>query len=296
MKVALKNPPAPITMGRHREAPASIVLCFCILTMQLLSIAPALALDLEAPLPMKLNIDIHAKTTQDYRSLPVNLRSLQSKEPLVPISQFGIAGESIYKKEFPQAEPEPRVRLTVARKLQAANLLLKTYGVELYVLDGYRPLALQQALWRHFLEKAKTSSPKKDPESLKRYAARYCSNPENYNVKNSGTWPSHITGGAIDLTLRKINSEELEMGGSFDEDSDISHTDYCEHYFCCKQFTEHRKNRRLLYNAMHAQGFENYPFEWWHYDYGNQSWSMNFQPDKNVDGWQTAFYGPAKDK
>lgn len=250
--------------------------------------APAWALDLEAALPQKLVIDGATKTTQDYHGRTVNLRSALSKEPLVPISEFGLSGESVYKKTYTQAEREPRVRLTVARKLKAANELLKPLGVKLYILDGYRPLLLQQALWQHFLEKAKVSSPKKDLDSLKKYAARYCSNPENYNAKDSRTWPSHITGGAVDLTLRGINGEDLEMVSVFDDDSEISHTAYFESGN--PKGGKDRDYRRLLYNAMHAQGFENYPYEWWHYDYGNQSWSMN------SDEYESAFYGPAKDK
>ena len=32
-------------------------------------------------------------------------------------------------------------------------------------------------------------------------------------------------------------------------------------------------NRRLLYTAMTAVGFTNYPEEWWHYDYGDLFWA-----------------------
>lgn len=271
-----------------------------VLSNAALTSPPIAAQELSSAMPASLYINDQSQTTADYHKLPVNLALPQAKEALVPISKFKIAGESFYKRNYKTADREARVRLSVAQKLQAANALLKAEGLEVYVLDGYRPLALQKELWQHFLQKAKISSPKKDTAALKQYAARYCSDPENFKISDSKTWPSHITGGAVDLTLRHIGGNQLDMGGQFDEDSQISHTAY---YETIDKLSDRqaaaRKYRRLLYNAMHAQGFENYPYEWWHYDFGDQAWASALQRQYKAtakSSLQPAFYGPAQDR
>lgn len=292
MRVALKKAPVQTIMGRPERALLSGGHVLGLLLLANLMALPAVcAQSLNTPLPQALQVTSTTRSTSDYHSLPVSLHLRQAKEALVPISKFKIAGESYYKRDYKTADREPRVRLSVAQKLQIANDQLKAHGLELYVLDGYRPLALQEELWQHFLHKAKVSSAKKDLKSLKEHAAKYCSNPETFKLSDSHTWPSHITGGAVDLTLRHIGGRLADMGGDFDADSKVSHTAYYETAKSTdKASLTARHNRRLLYNAMHAQGFENYPYEWWHYDYGNQSWSMD------SDQHKTAFYGPAKDK
>jgi D-alanyl-D-alanine dipeptidase len=66
------------------------------------------------------------------------------------------------------------------------------------------------------------------------------------------------------------------MGTPFDYFGEEAHTAFYEE----KQIngtllpieTEILNNRRLLFHAMTNAGFSNYPFEWWHFDYGNQFW------------------------
>ena len=83
------------------------------------------------------------------------------------------------------------------------------------------------------------------------------------------------------------------MGSIFDDDAEVSHTDYFETARNTAQSSselEARGNRRILYWAMKSVGFENYHYEWWHYDYGNQMWLMN-RGDRSSD---EAFWGPAQ--
>ena len=94
----------------------------------------------------------------------------------------------------------------------------------------------------------------------------------------------HLTGGAIDLTIIDNNKLELEMGTAFDSFEDKSKTTFFEQ-LTKPSFQEliYLKNRRILFNLLSFVGFTNYPYEWWHYDYGNQYWAI--QRNK-----QTAFY------
>lgn len=38
-----------------------------------------------------------------------------------------------------------------------------------------------------------------------------------------------------------------------------------------------KKNRKLLLDVMKAQGFVNYPTEWWHFSYGDRYWAYHQQ-------------------
>ena len=130
----------------------------------------------------------------------------------------------------------------------------------------------------------------------------YCSDPRQFDPKDARTWPTHITGGAIDVTLRNRETKEhLFFGGVFDDPSEITHTAYFESALVALEGDteqmplsdqEALKNRRLLYWAMASVGFMNYAFEWWHFDLGTQLWAANrsmTQDDEQIYAW----YGPA---
>ena len=70
----------------------------------------------------------------------------------------------------------------------------------------------------------------------------------------------HNRGVAIDLTLVFLPTREvLEMGTEFDTFSAAAHT--------ANATGEIRRNRQTLVAAMEAEGFQNYPQEWWHFSF-----------------------------
>jgi len=72
--------------------------------------------------------------------------------------------------------------------------------------------------------------------------------------------------------------KELDMGASFDGLSSLAHTDQLEHALyngCIKGDNLALKNRRLLYWVMTEAGLEDYPSEYWHFDFGNQMYLLN---------------------
>ena len=85
----------------------------------------------------------------------------------------------------------------------------------------------------------------------------------------------HNQGVAIDLTVVELASgRELEMGTPFDEFSTRSHTANAT-----GRVAEHR---RLLGDAMAAEGFVNYSNEWWHFSF---IVSDPMPYDLPLDGW-----------
>lgn len=77
----------------------------------------------------------------------------------------------------------------------------------------------------------------------------------NYIAPKSG----HTRGSTVDLTLIKKDGSFVDMGGTFDLFSEISHPNY-------KNLTkEQKQNRKILRDAMIKAGFKGISSEWWHY-------------------------------
>lgn len=257
----------------------------------------------------------HPPTALDYKNVPVDAGDARSNEALVDLNEWGIAGQEYYARtdgfnapyyrRFTTASEKVFCRRSVAERIDQANKLLSPFRVELFVLSGYRPLVLQKELWTFYIEKARASLHNPTESMCVAFAGEYCSDPRAFDESDSHTWPTHITGGAVDLTLRiRRTGELLFMGGVFDDPSELSHTAYFE-----KMNAEHARrkvrlplsyaaalrNRRMLYWAMNEVGFANYPYEWWHFDWGTQFWVTNGGgPSDGSPRPRCAWYGPAE--
>ena len=78
------------------------------------------------------------------------------------------------------------------------------------------------------------------------------------------TKSSHTRGSTVDLTLIKTDGSFVDMGGTFDLFSEISHPDY-------KKLTRvQKKNRKILHDAMIKAGFKGIDSEWWHFTLKNE--------------------------
>lgn len=255
------------------------------------------------PLPPELQLGASAL---DYHKIPIDTQNPANKEPLVDLQKtYQIAGEEYYARTDGLNAPYYRqvcanlkrgllCRKTVAEKLKRVNERLKPYGVEVFVFDAYRSIECQRALWAHFMKVAREQLKTDDPVKLREFAGRFCSDPSSFNPSDSRTWPTHTTGGAVDLTLRRVGTGEFLFTGTvFDEASAASYTNAFEQAEEESASVEDAKrNRRLLYWAMHSEGFTNYPYEWWHFDYGTQMWAKNSRQLGKTQ--RTAFYGYAR--
>ncbi len=244
-----------------------------------------------------------AASAHDYHGVEIALDHELAKEPLVDVSELGLARNSIYArddglnapyaKRFRSASKNIYLRHTVAKKLVEINCSLAPYQVELYLLDGYRPIELQVEVWDDFVEQARRVLTNPTEDECANYAGYYCSDPRSFDECNYKTWPTHSTGGAIDLFLRALsNKEPLFFGSIFDDATEISYTDHFERNISDNDgasIVEARRNRRLLYWAMTNAGFANYPYEWWHFDWGTQMWVVN-----SGDYTRIPVYGYAK--
>lgn len=165
-------------------------------------------------------------------------------------------------------EKECWMRQTVYEMLQKAAEALEP-GYRFVIWDAWRPFALQKELfvkYRVNIIKDFHLEGMKEEEQVK-FISRFVADP----VQNRNSPPAHTTGGALDLTLEK-DGKKLDFGTGFDAFTDRTETIYYETH---DESEEIRDNRRMLYHVMVQAGFVNLPSEWWHYEYGDQNWSMH---------------------
>ena len=140
-------------------------------------------------------------------------------------------------------EPRAFMQHPAAEALVRAHLALRSRGLGLLIHDAYRPWYVTKMFWDA------------TPEDMKNFVA----NPANGSRHNRGA--------AVDLTLFDLASgEPIRMVGGYDEFSDRSLPDYWG------GTSLQRWHRRLLREAMEAQRFAVYEYEWWHFDF--EDWSQ----------------------
>ena len=155
------------------------------------------------------------------------------------------------------------VRKGAADRLIKAQSMLPE-GYHLTVWDSWRPYEVQKHLFDTYYRSLENDEKYAHltKEQLHKKACEFVSFPD----KSKNPSYVHSSGGAIDLTITDSKGILLDMGTAFDDFSHRAHTDYFEK---SDENITARNNRRLLYYVMTQSGFINYPFEWWHFDYGD---------------------------
>lgn len=136
------------------------------------------------------------------------------------------------------------------KALAVAADILRKQGYRLLIWDTYRP---QKAV-DNFVE---WINDPKNPGDKSFYPTLKKSDliKSDYIMPKSG----HSRGSTIDLTIIKRDGSFVDMGGTFDLFSEISHPDY-------KKLTKaQKKNRKILRDAMVKAGFKGLDSEWWHF-------------------------------
>jgi len=194
-------------------------------------------------------------------------------EPLVDLSRYGFVLDPQYFTQGLTAEHRMFLREGVADKLLAVQERFRIYRFKLW--DGWRPRAVQKKLFDRFWNELKSKHPDWDNERLENEVTQFV------NLGDERIIPPHATGGTVDLTLVDSNGNEVDMGTEFD---------YFGPEAAALYFTQEgknktiRENRKLFRDAMQEENFLVHPNEWWHFEYGTQSWAL-------AQGKPSAFYG-----
>lgn len=187
-----------------------------------------------------------------------------------------------YHQGLDGALPVIYARVSVVERItQLSESLPKNLGI--YIFDVFRTIDTQVALYEEFKQFVHEQNPDWDHEQVKARALEFVSHPYE---KSRFEVPLHNSGGAIDLGFYDIDSgKNWDFGTEIDAITDLSYTDYFERdYAATEGFSEERwltvrRNRRLLYHAMHHFGFTNFPNEWWHFDLGDCLWAKIYARD-----------------
>lgn len=158
------------------------------------------------------------------------------------------------------------LRRSAAERLLAAAAQ-QPDGYSLLVLDAWRPVRLQQALYDDFLARLRRENPRTTPWQLEKMCQEFVARPRADALRPA----PHATGGAVDLTLC-LDGKPVEMGTAFDDFGLLARTAALECEPCPNP--QARDNRRRLFWAMSEAGFVNYPGEWWHFCYGERLWAQ----------------------
>lgn len=207
-----------------------------------------------------------------WESVPI----VECGEKMIPLSRlpdrYFVLDSKYYHQGIPGALQESYVRETVFELLMKAARNLPE-GYQFIIWDAWRPIEVQEFLFNGYLAELALAKPDLDTHRLREIAREFVSPPSYDDRKPS----PHNTGGAIDLTVIDSSGKELDMKTSFDNFTHESSTRYFEAKLeqgdkLSPEEIRYLNNRRFLFHLMTETGFTNYPFEWWHYDYGNQFW------------------------
>ncbi len=186
-------------------------------------------------------------------------------EPLVDLAGYPFLLDPVYHRDGWATDPTMYLRRGVADRL--AEVQDSWQGrYRLRILDGYRPRAVQQAIYGWYESQLRQDNPQWTEARLTDEAQRFVTRADDPH-----RIPPHATGGAVDLTLAGADGRDLDMGTAFDHFGPRSRPGYFE---APGQDPAVRDNRRLLLGALAGAGFVVDDCEWWHFDLGNQSWAL----------------------
>ena len=181
-------------------------------------------------------------------------------EPLVDLRD--VVGLRLDRRLADPCGAFAHLRRGVVRRLLAAQGALPK-GLELLVIEGYRPPALQQRYFEDYAAELGLAHSDWEPSRRHVEASKFVSPPEV---------APHGTGGAVDLTLCTTSGVELDLGTPVNTSPEASHgACYTASADVSGQAWE---LRRLLGDALSGAGLVNYPTEWWHWSYGERYWAL----------------------
>ena len=196
-----------------------------------------------------------------------------SQEPLVDVRKYDPSIVSEHEQSDMQAYTGESVlvRDTVAKKLAEVNKQLRnTNNLRLRIVYGFRHSKVQEKYFRERKEALRRENPSMSEYDLIRLVHDFVAVPDV---------AGHPMGAAVDLTLVDDSNNPVDMGNAI---SDYSDPDIIKTF--AEVTPEQASYRKILHDAMTAQGFAPFYGEWWHFSYGDREWAAFY-------GKKAAIYG-----
>lgn len=193
---------------------------------------------------------------------------IECNEPLIDLRE-----QDIIMFGPPPERPDnvcyTKVRKSLYEKLCEAQKLLPE-GVRFCLYEGWRSLELQNELFQEMYDNNERSYPKMTANELFIETTKLVSPVRLFD--GTPNIPPHSTGAAIDVYLINDERQLLDMGLPIDQwaqdvGAALSQTDSI--YISQKA----RENRFIMSKALLKVGFVNYPYEYWHWSYGDRYWA-----------------------
>ena len=170
---------------------------------------------------------------------PRGLVDVQDLEPSIVVALNKLTASNVTGQPLPGYEANRAFLIPeAAEALAQVQRRLAPEGLGLKIFDAYRPASATRALvaWARGQGRGDLVGP---------YIA-------SVSYHNSGQ--------AVDLTLIELaTGGELDMGTPYETFTPAAHT--------ANATGVAARNRAILVEAMHAEGFANYVGEWWHFNY-----------------------------
>lgn len=177
-----------------------------------------------------------------------NIHARECYEPLVDL----VKHPKIFLNDATLEHPV-LLRKSVAMKLyKVADKLPE--GVYLKVYSAFRSRIAIYNIWKQEEERITKENPHMNRGELLNLVNSKVSSPK---VNMGG----HDTGAAVDISLCDVECNDLDFGTKVHETHNESLT------------KEQKANRKMLKKFMKSQKFVNDPTRWWHFSYGDKSWS-----------------------
>lgn len=211
-----------------------------------------------------------------HQAIPIR----ECGEPLVDLRR---EGGLLYgpPPERPETEPDYCwLRRGVYERLLRVQAALPA-GLRLRLYEGLRSLPIQAWLFDEEKRRIARAHPQLGPREVHEQATVLVSPPVHWD--GTPNIPPHSTGGAVDIEIVDAQGRVIDFGMET-QDWTVVEPEFCETRRNDLSPSA-QANRLLLCDAMEAQGFVNYPREWWHYSFGDRYWAW-------LRGQPHAMYGP----
>ena len=175
------------------------------------------------------------KETGEFR--PADLVELTKLDPTIRL-EIRYATTNNFLGTVFYSEARAFMQRSAAEAVVRASRRLRAQGYGLLIHDAYRPWYVTKVFWDA------------TPDDKKVFVA------------DPSKGSRHNRGCAVDLTLYDLKTRTpIEMVSTYDETSDRAYPNYPG------GTSLQRWHRKLLRDAMEAEGFTVYEAEWWHFDY-----------------------------
>ena len=178
-------------------------------------------------------------TTAPKPPPPTGLVDVQDLDPTIVVALNKLTSDNFTGRPLPGYEANrafllPDAAAALARVQQ--RLVGEGHGLKVY--DAYRPASATRAM----------------------VAAARAQGRGDLVGPYIASVSYHNSGQAVDLTVIELaTGQELDMGAPYETFTPAAHT--------ANATGQVARNRAILVDAMHAEGFANYVGEWWHFNY-----------------------------